>query len=179
GGACASNDRRGRGHHCGQPPARGATARKVSRSLDRLQPGQFYIRPAGSPHPPRPDAQGHGASKANRRSDCPSHQNQFQLSSLACSRRRSSCPTVAGGGGSRPAPSRSLEVLLRVCVHRAKHKGVAPCRYRFPTFSSSAPVEAATSACRELPCESMVTMAGKSRASNTHMASGTPSSSSR
>jgi len=48
-----------------------------------------------------------------------------------------------------------------------------------PTFFNSAPVVASTSACSEFPCESMVTMAGKSFASKTHIASGTPSSSSR
>ena len=48
-----------------------------------------------------------------------------------------------------------------------------------PTFANSAPVVAATSSCNEFPCESMVTIAGKSLASKTHMASGMPSSSSK
>ena len=48
-----------------------------------------------------------------------------------------------------------------------------------PTFSNSSPVAASTSACSEFPCESIVTMAGKPFASKTHIASGTPSSSSR
>ena len=48
-----------------------------------------------------------------------------------------------------------------------------------PTFSSSAPVADHISSWSDLPWVSMVTMATKSRASNCHMASGTPSSSSR
>jgi hypothetical protein len=66
------------------------------------------------------------------------------------------------------------------CLPPTAHLPICPPAYLpAPTFSNSTPVAAATSACSEFPCESMVTMAGKSLASKTHIASGTPNSSSK
>lgn len=150
---------------------------KVPRSLDRLQPWQLHFRPAELCHPPRPDVAGQGAREADRRSSSHPHQNQLHLSGRTCSAR----PTHASTDSGRPRFR--LICWARVGGIREKRsepfRPAGPSLYRVPTFSSSAPVVAATSACSEFPCESMVTIAGKLRASKTHIASGTPSSSKR
>src|SRR3954465_9827291 len=81
-----------------------------------------------------------------------------------------------GQGRNRTADASLFRAALYQLSYLAGETSVYQSPYTFCNDSSASPVAASTSACRLLPCASIVTIAAKSCTSKCHIASGIPNS---